>query len=230
MKKMIILAMTIMATLTANAQFEPGTLSLQPRVGGTGAFLTNAPDIDLGINDKKLDSEPTGGVFAGADLEYQISNMFSVSAGVNWAQAGSGWKDLKLSGNGLTTEIKDLKIETSYVNVPITFNFYVVKGLALRTGVQMGFLTSADIKATINESGSSEGIKTKTEIDKSIKDDFNKFDLSIPVGISYEFNSHFVIDARYNIGITKVNKESEPDVKDSRNGVVAITLGYKFQI
>ena len=94
----------------------------------------------------------------------------------------------------------------------------------------MGFLTSADIKATINESGSSEGIKTKTEIDKSIKDDFNKFDLSIPVGISYEFNSHFVIDARYNIGITKVNKESEPDVKDSRNGVVAITLGYKFQI
>ena len=137
---------------------------------------------------------------------------------------------VQLSGNGLTTEIKDLKIETSYVNVPITFNFYVAKGLALRTGVQMGFLTSADIKATINESGSSEGIKTKTEIDKSIKDDFNKFDLSIPVGISYEFNSHFVIDARYNIGITKVNKEAGLDGKDSRNGVLAITLGYKFQI
>lgn len=227
---MIIMAMTIMATLTANAQFEPGTLSLQPRVGGTGAFLTNAPDIDLGINDKKLDSEPTGGVFVGADLEYQISNMFSVSAGVNWAQAGSGWKDLKLTGNGMTSEIKDMKIETSYLNVPITFNLYIVRGLALRTGVQMGFLTSANAKATVVNSGSSDGINSKIELDQSVKDDFNKFDLSIPVGISYEFNSHFVIDARYNIGITKVNKEAGLDGKDSRNGVLAITLGYKFQI
>lgn len=227
---MIIMAMTIMATLTANAQFEPGTLSLQPRVGGTGAFLTNAPDIDLGINDKKLESEPTGGVFVGADLEYQISNMFSVSAGVNWAQAGSGWKDLKLTGNGMTSEIKDMKIETSYLNVPITFNLYIVRGLALRTGVQMGFLTSANAKATVVNSGSSDGINSKIELDQSVKDDFNKFDLSIPVGISYEFNSHFVIDARYNIGITKVNKEAGLDGKDSRNGVLAITLGYKFQI
>lgn len=225
---MIILAITIMATLTANAQFEPGTISLQPRVGVTGAFLTNAPDIDLNINGKKLESEPTGGVFVGADLEYQISNMFSVSAGVNWAQAGSGWKDIKITENGLTSEIKDMKIETSYLNVPITFNIYVAKGLALRTGVQMGFLTSADAKATINISGSSDGLKSKTELDQSVKDDFNKFDLSIPVGISYEFNSHFVIDARYNIGITKVNKESDSNEKDSRNGVFALTLGYKF--
>lgn len=227
---MIILAMTIMASLTANAQFEPGTLSLQPRVGVTGAFLTNAPDIDLDINNKKLESEPTGGVFVGADLEYQISNMFSVSAGVNWAQAGSGWKDLKLTGNGMTSEIKDMKIETSYLNVPITFNLYIVRGLALRTGVQMGFLTSANAKATVVNSGSSDGINSKIELDQSVKDEFNKFDLSIPVGISYEFNSHFVIDARYNIGITKVNKESESGEKDSRNGVFALTLGYKFQI
>lgn len=222
-----------MTSLVAHAQFEPGTISVQPRVGVTAAMLSNAPDIDLkdiGLNveNKKLDAQPTAGVILGADLEYQVSNLFSVSAGLNWGQAGSGWEDLKINSSEGTAEMKDLKIETSYLNVPITFNFYVLKGLALRTGVQMGFLTSADLKTTLTMS--SGNLNEKIEMDQSCKEDFKKFDLSIPVGISYEFSSHFVIDARYNIGITKVNKESEPGEKDSRNGVFALTFGYKFAI
>jgi opacity protein-like surface antigen len=52
----------------------------------------------------------------------------------------------------------------------------------------------------------------------------NKFDLAIPVGLSYEYN-HITLDARYNIGITKLFSDSDDTV---RNQVVAVTLGYKF--
>jgi opacity protein-like surface antigen len=71
-------------------------------------------------------------------------------------------------------------------------------------------------------------LTTKTTLD--IEKDCNKIDLSIPVGISYEFRSHFVIDARYNIGLTKVNKESVSGVKDYKNNVVSLTVGYKFAL
>ena len=50
------------------------------------------------------------------------------------------------------------------------------------------------------------------------------FDFSIPVGASYEYQN-FVLDARYNIGVTKVI-----DGLDCRNSVFQLTLGYKFKL
>jgi len=45
-----------------------------------------------------------------------------------------------------------------------------------------------------------------------------------------EFNNHLVLDARYNIGLNKVNKESAAGVKDSKNGVFTLTIGYKIKL
>jgi hypothetical protein len=79
--------------------------------------------------------------------------------------------------------------------------------------VQPAFLTSAKDKTSGNS--------------VDIKDACNKFDFSIPVGLSYEI-SNVVIDARYNFGLTKVYKGS--DVIKSKNSVIQITLGYKFDL
>jgi hypothetical protein len=229
MKKFFMMATMMMAAITAHAQFEPGTFSVQPRLGFTAAMMTNMPAMQLSTN-TTLDKMPAVGLIIGADAEYQITNLISLSAGLNWAQAGSGWEDYKEKQDGLTRELKDPKIQTSYLNIPVTANFYVWKGLAVRAGVQMGFLTSAKKKESIVVSGSKNGVNVNstTDIDESCKDDFEKFELSIPVGLSYEFNNHLVLDARYNIGISKVNKNSAS--KDSRNGVFALTLGYKIKL
>lgn len=50
------------------------------------------------------------------------------------------------------------------------------------------------------------------------------FDLSVPVGVSYEYNN-FQLDARYNWGLTKVYEGSK-----TKNSVFQITLGYKFDL
>ena len=235
MKKLFIVATMMMAAITANAQYEPGTFSVQPRVGFTASMMSNMEKLDIpiaGFGDVNLDTWPAVGLFVGADMEYQLSPLVSLSAGLNWAQAGSGWEDWKLKENGMTVEIKDTKTETSYLNIPITANFYVWKGLALRTGVQMGFLTSAKDKMTVTASGTQDGVNINqtTEVDESSKDECNKFDLSIPVGLSWEFNNHLVLDARYNIGVSKVNKETLPNGKDARNGVFSLTIGYKIKL
>ena len=51
-------------------------------------------------------------------------------------------------------------------------------------------------------------------------------DFSIPLGLSYEF-SDFIIDARYNLGLTNIFDTSSVNVK---NGVIMLTVGYKIPL
>jgi hypothetical protein len=53
----------------------------------------------------------------------------------------------------------------------------------------------------------------------------NKFDLSIPVGISYEYKNA-VIEARYAWGLSKIMNYGDPFY----NRVIQLTLGYKFSM
>ena len=61
--------------------------------------------------------------------------------------------------------------------------------------------------------------------------DFTTFDLSVPVGVSYEYNN-FVIGAMYNIGLTNVfsgNWDGE-EKPSARNSVWQITIGYNIEL
>ena len=225
MKKLMMIAAMMVAALGVNAQsrFDAGTVTIQPFMGGTGAMLSNMPDID-GLG-KKVDATATGGAIVGAELEYRMTERVSVAAGVNWSQEGSGWEDTDISQHA---ELKDWKIETSYLNVPLTLNYYLFKGFAVKAGAQFGFLTSAKNKYSIK--GSAGDYNATLDVDTDIKDAFNKFDLAIPVGVSYEFKVPIVIDLRFNIGVTKVNKDPWFDNNDSRNMVCNLTVGYKFKL
>ena len=82
-------------------------------------------------------------------------------------------------------------------------------GDASIVGLQPGFIVSSKLKAD----------KTSTS------QEHQTLDLSIPFGLSYEFQK-FVVDARYNLGLTKVNKGNG----SVRNSVFQITLGYRLDL
>ena len=196
MKKMMMMLVVAMAALTASAQNtlrENGTFTLQPKVGvGFGVLSgswTSAPGVD---------KKTRVGLIAGVEGEYYVNSWFSAAVGVNYAQ--QGWK---FEGNGAKSTTK-----LDYLNVPIVANFYVTPGLALKTGVQMGFLMSAKQEST------------------DIKDNCNKLNISIPIGISGEYND-FVFDARYNIAVSKVNKHGDDS---RRSDLITLTIGYKFEL
>jgi len=233
MKKILMIAAMMVATMTASAQYEQGTFSLQPKIGATASQLSNLPDLDLsdpnfpGIN-QTLEKSPTGGAMVGVEAEYQALKWLGISAGVHFSEQGSGWKDQKIKVDGKDAKIKDTKVNTTNILVPVTANFYIVKGLAFRTGVQFGFLTRAELKTTVE--GKEDDTKLRSTYEQKCTDEFKKFDISIPIGISYEFNNHIVLDMRWNQGISKVNKESEKGQKDSRNQVLLLSVGYKFKL
>ena len=130
-----------------------------------------------------------------------------VAAGVLYSMQGCKDKD-----------DSDLKSNVDYINIPILANAYLFKGFAVKVGLQPGFLVRA------KEKYSNGGIA----VDRDMKEFCNKVDLSIPLGISYEY-ANFVFDARYNWGLTKLFKDDARD-KKSHNSVFMLSVGYKFAL
>lgn len=217
MKKLMIAAALMAATVSANAQAEVGTFTLQPKVGLTLTTITSAENKQM-----------YPGLMAGVEGEYQITPLISVAAGLVYEQQGTSFSDNTTNVFGSVYGLKDAKTELAYINVPIVANFYVAKNFALKVGIQPGFLTSAKHKGT----NIAANVETKYDVDA--KDYCNTFDFSIPVGLSYQF-SDFVLDARYNWGLTKINKDDTASKvqwpKDSyKNSVFQLTIGYKFAL
>lgn len=221
------IAAMMVAAVSANAQFESGTFSIQPKAGFSIAWLSNMPKLPISTN-TTLDKSPVAGVVIGAEAEYQLTNMISLAAGVNYSLQGSGWEDYELKSGNNKVELKDAKVELGYITIPVVANFYLFKGFAVKAGIQPGFLTNAKMKATIK--GEMDGSNMTTDVDNDMKDECKKFDLSVPIGVSYQFKVPVTLDLRYNLGVTKVNKESVSGVDDSKNNVISLTIGYKFAL
>ena len=223
MKKLMMIAAMLVATVSAYAQFEPGTFSIQPKVGINLAKVSNMAPI--GAGDYKLDRSLLGGAVLGAEAEYQIAKPFSVAAGLLFSMQGCQWQDDDFKLGDQKIEVKDTKIALNYLNLPVVANFYLFKGFAVKAGVQFGFLCSANAQTT-QKIGS-----TTTKYDESVKDQCNKVDISIPVGVSYQVPTiPIYIDARANFGVTKIVKDKYADGDNSKNQVFQLTVGYKFKL
>ena len=208
MKKMMMIAAMMVATIAAKAQFEPGTFTLQPKVGVDLATITAD------------DSKYKVGLAAGIEGQYQLNNWFGLSAGLMYAQQGAKVKNY------------DVKANLEYLNIPVMAKFYVTKGLSLNAGLQLGFLTKAKAKA----SGDYylENINGQRVQELDIKSNCNKVDLSIPLSIAYEFENGLTFEARYATGLTNVGKNANETGNYSylknKNDVFMLTVGYKFSL
>ena len=174
---------------------------VKPMVGGTLATITG---------DYTDDCKMKLGLAAGAEFGYMIAPQFAVTAGALVSMQGTGIKD-----NDRTT---DYSTTLTYLNIPILANYYIIPGLAVKAGVQPGFLLAKKEKYTRNGH----------EHENTEKDGLKSLDLSIPLGLSYEI-SDFVIDARYNLGLTKIN-DSGSDHDSFKNSVIMLTVGYKIHL
>lgn len=103
------------------------------------------------------------------------------------------------------------KLRLNYINLPVLLQYNFDNGFRLQGGPQVGFLL--DAKRKVND----------VEIDQS--DSYKSIDFSIPLGVSYLGYSGFGFDGRYNLGISKLLKNSSANV---RNSVLHFGLFYLF--
>ncbi len=213
MKKMMMIAAMMLMSMGAFAQNEVGQVTLKPMVGMNLASLTKGDDTKMRV-----------GMAAGVEAEFGLTEYLGLSAGVLYSMQGVK-SDGALTFNFFDTFVNfkgKSTVKLDYINVPIVAKVYLAKGLAVNVGIQPGFCVSKKIKVegTATAGGKNISVDEDEKIDNGVK----AFDFSIPLGLSYEYDD-FVIDARYNWGVTKVFENG-----DSKNSVIQFTLGYKFAL
>ncbi len=232
-KNLLLSAIALVTTLSINAQPEPGTFSVIPRFGVSLSNITNESLIISSSPDSyySLDSKYREGALGGVDVQYQVNNILALSAGLSYSRLGCKYKDSDITGfqPGEYDVYSNCRISIDYLNLPILAHAYIANGFAVNAGVQVGYKTHSNLhtestKVTINKNGSYNYADVPQKEDRS-NTFANKFDFSIPVGISYEY-ANVVLDLRYNIGITKVFDLAG----HGENRSIAFSVGYKLDL
>ena len=242
MKKTVLTMICVSLAMTISAQNAKGQFSIKPMAGMNLSYY-GSPTYDVYKN--------KFGMIGGAEVEYGVSSILGISAGMLYSQQGAKVEgSLSLFGEDENGEkvysetVMKGKLKTSYLNVPIMVNVYIpaVKGLSFRACLQMGFLVNDKMTMLMGNytaRGFLEGDVTEVMFAESIPQDTpsfiqytqpnicHSFDFGIPVGISYElFN--ISLNVGYYMGLTKIDKTEDPD--NARNRCLSVTLGYRFKL
>lgn len=133
--------------------------------------------------------------------------------------------EIIFSQQGSKVEINSQNFESnfSYVNIPIMIKLYTVAGINLQAGPQFGFVTSA--KTPIQDQLNPGSYKVE-----DVKDKMNSSDITAALGLGWDLPFGLTIDARYNLGLSKIYKEapSTQQTKDAKNQVFQFSVGYKI--
>ena len=183
-KRFLSLIMLIAMAILASAQETKAYI--KPVSGITMATVTNS------------DSKYQVGYVGGAEFDVVVNKSASLTLGALFTMQGC--EDIKNSG---------VDLALNYLNFPILANYYPIKGLAFKVGLQPGIKLISKFKKD------GESIKIK---------DINSLDVAIPVGISYEI-SNFILDARYNFHVRRIS-----DGVKLHNSVFQLTFGYKIEL
>lgn len=107
---------------------------------------------------------------------------------------------------------EDYKLKMNYINVPLLLQ-YNASGFIAETGPQVGFLMSADAELG--------------DVEIDVKDQMETVNLSWAIGLGYKMTSGFGVNARYNLGLSNIAKESEGDFKTKAN-TIQVGVFYTF--
>lgn len=144
------------------------------------------------------DSKNKGGFVTGLLGQYKFSK-FAVQPEALFSMQGA-----KFDGG---------KVELNYISIPVMAQYYIIPGLLVELGPQVGFLLSAD---EVPNDGDA----------VDIKDLLNTTDIAMNFGASYELSAiPLGISARYSLGLSDLRKEGSDAGK---NRVFQIGLFVKF--
>jgi hypothetical protein len=134
-------------------------------------------------------------------------------------------------GESYTYNNSSFGSNVDYINVPIMVKLYLIEGLNLQAGPQFGFVTSATGSIQDTLTG---GVTTGEDIKKYM----NTTDFSIGVGAGFDLPFGLNLTARYNIGISDINKytggtppnntQSSMGTSQSKNQVFQFSLGFRL--
>ncbi len=192
--KKIILAMAIAATTvyTAGAQVRFGIKA------GLNGYNFSGDDADDDYKTKI-------GLNGGGLVNIPVAENFSVQPEVLYSSEGSQY----------TQSPYTVKLNLTYINVPVLIQFNSSSGFYVEAGPQIGFLASAKRVDKGDD----------FEDEEDIKEVFKTTNISVAGGAGYRHSSGFGIGARYNFGLVNIVDDEDADIK---TGGFQVGISYLF--
>ncbi len=231
----IILSLFLGTALMVGAKCPKGQFSLRPMAGVVVTTL-NGGDVEDYYHHKL-------GFTAGLDAEYGLTENIGLSIGALYAQQGA-----KIDGSAsiiaednindywIDTKVKG-KLRLDYIQFPLMVNFNVpqLRGLSLKTGVQLGVNVKSHMTADLDVYSytydkSKPGMQPTIDYgDASVdeKPEVANFDFGIPFAIAYEYK-WLVLEARYSFGLNKIYRSEMPE--NVRNRSLSFTVGCRLPL
>ena len=229
---MMMLLLSVVGAMAQGVENPVGKFSIIPRVGVAIANLTDNSMMVASEQTSELKSKNQAGFLGGVDVEYRATDVLAVSLGAYYARQGFRYADYEAmteDGINIYSGVKNQHANIDYIHVPLMLKAYVAPGLAVMAGAQMGFRCGdakfmGESTELEKDKNGSTTYKETTNFESTMP--LKKVDVSIPLGLSYEY-MNVILDARYNIGLTNVNKG---DISKSKNKVLTFTVGYRFTL
>ncbi len=177
----------------------------------------------LTFDESELNSSNKTGFTAGVMVEVPLAKNFSLQPELLYSQQGT---KISFSDPDVTNSQFKSTIDLNYLNIPVMLKYYVVKGLSIQAGPQIGILLKANNKYQDNFLG----YENKETL--NLKEYSTGIDTSVNFGLGYQFKDKFYTDLRYNVSYLNVFKEGDANHfinNDMKNRVFQITIGYFFK-
>ncbi|RFS25009.1 PorT family protein [Chitinophaga silvatica] len=156
-----------------------------------------------GLNLSKLtnvdDAKVLTGFNAGGLMNYKFNDSWAVQPEIQYSTQGS--KANTILGKGT--------FKLDYINIPVLAQYHI-ESFFLEAGPQVGFMTSAKLKAG--------------PINQDVKDQMKTVDFGLNFGLGYKLDMGLGIGARYNFGLTNIYDNGN----NGKNSVAQIDLFYIF--
>ncbi len=194
----------------------------------SGANFSKWEGDDLQIIEDLLDktdgyvvTKGKKGLHIGGYVRIPISQTFAFEPGLQYSKKGYSIKGdfqipvLKYLGINVGAQV-----QSHYIDIPLVIRANVVSGLNVYAGPQVSYLVRSTLNAKLGVLGISifnRGF--------GITERFNKVDLGLTGGIGYEFGNGLNIQAGYDYGLSKLDKN---DNYQAYNRVVKVSVGYTF--
>lgn len=161
------------------------------------------------------------GMHIGGYVNIPISETFSFEPGLAYSKKG-----YSLKGDFQIPVLKYLginaraQVQSHYIDIPLLMRANVYKGLNVYAGPQVSYLVRSTLNAKIGVLGI-----TLFNRGVGITGRFNKVDMGLTGGIGYQFENGLNIQAGYDYGLSKLDKN---DNYSAYNRVVKVSAGFSF--
>lgn len=214
MRKIILSFIVLAGMNLTNAQDQNKAKSSDVKFGLKAGL--NIANMNMS-GDFAPDTKAVPNLHIGAFVEVPISEKWSFQPELIYSMQGSKFDMLYVEGTDIYNTENTFKL--NYLNIPLMFKYNENK-LFFEAGPQIGILTSAKLKTSVEGFGSGS---------QDVKELFKTIDLGLGFGIGYNFSEQVGVNLRYNFGLTNIAETEDGDNTKIKNSVFALSLAYKFE-